>query len=276
MFIETTEVRQSSWQSFERLVNRLLLIEGFDNARIVGQSGDHGADILASKNGIRWLIQVKHWKTTVGVSVIDETLKACNLYGAKVPVVVSLNGFDYSAIEYQRVLQLEKIPLQLWDIPMLIQRANRINDEYPNKSTPRPYQEDAISKIVNSYLNGTKKVMAVMATGLGKTFVAAESIRRIQKNKKIRTLVIAHTNPLVYQLEKSFWKFMSKEQTSTVWNGYEAPTISQLNKFDFVFACVNTVSEYINKNREFSNFDIIIVDECHHAGSSMYLSLIHI
>lgn len=270
MFINYNDVQNSSWQSFERLVSRLLIAEDFDGARIVGQSGDHGADVIASKNGIRWLFQVKRWKSPVGVSVIDETLKAANLYSAKVPVIVASNGFDYAAKEHQNMLQMSGVPLQLWDIPMLVQRALRITSEVPNKYPARPYQEKAINGIVNSYIHGTKKAMAIMATGLGKTFVAAEAIRRLNKTKKVRALVIAHTNPLIYQLEKSFWQFMTKDQKSSIWNGYEAPTTLQLNKYDYIFACVNTVVDYIDKTHEFPDFDVIIVDECHHAGSNMY------
>ncbi|WP_312702446.1 DEAD/DEAH box helicase family protein [Sedimentibacter sp.] len=273
MFINFSEIQENSWQSFERLVSRLLICEGFDEARVVGQTGDHGADVIASKDGIRWLFQVKHWRSSVGVSTIDETLKASNLYGAKVPVIVASNGFDSAAKEHQRILQAEKVPLQLWDIPILIQRANRVAEEYPNKYLPRSYQEIAISGIVNAHMNGTKKAMVVMATGLGKTFVAAESIRRINKVKRIRTLVLTHTNSLVYQLEKSFWRFMTQEQKSIVWNGYETPSDKHLNDYDYIFACVNTVADYIKKNQEFPIFDIILVDECHHAGSSMYKAI---
>ena len=83
-------------------------------------------------------------------------------------------------------------------------------------------------------------------------------------------MVLAHTNPLVYQLEQSFWKFMNRNQKSVVWNGYEEPSMQELETSSFVFACVNTVSDYIKRVDDFPEFDVIIVDECHHAGSSMY------
>ena len=271
MFVSNETIQQGSWQSFERLISRLASAEGFSNARVVGQSNDHGADIIASRNGVRWLFQAKHWSKAVGVNVIDETLRAAQTYKARIPVIVASNGFDAKAYEHQRYLQGQGIPLQLWDVSTLIAHAERLGDGVPNKYAPREYQEKAIKGIVNSFVQSKMKAMAVMATGLGKTFVAAEAVRRISTiHPKSRVLVLAHTNPLVYQLERSFWPFMTKNQTSFVWNGYEEPTEYQLNHADFIFACINTVSDYIARTDTFPVFDIIVVDECHHAGSSMY------
>lgn len=271
MFVDAEIIRSSSWQCFERLICRLVLAEGFSSARVVGQSNDHGADVIASRNGIRWVLQAKYWNKPVGVDVIDETLRAAQTYNAKIPVIVAKSGFDAKALEHQRNLLANGIPLQLWDVNALVSRARRLGNDVPNKHKPRPYQEDAIQGIVSAYANKKNCALAVMATGLGKTFVAAEAVRRIYKlNPKAKVLVLAHTNPLVYQLERSFWKFMTKEQTSVVWNGYEEPSSIQIENADFVFACVNSVSDYINRNDDFHRFDLIVVDECHHAGSSMY------
>ena len=271
MFLDLEVIRRSSWQCFERMICRLVLAEGFSGARVVGQSNDHGADVIASRNGVRWIFQAKYWNRPVGVDVIDDTLRAAQTYNAKIPVIVSKSGFDAKALEHQRNLLASGIPLQLWDLNTLLARAERLGDDVPNKFKPRAYQEDAIQGILNAYTNKKQRALAVLATGLGKTFVAAESIKRIHQLKPTaKVLVLAHTNPLVYQLEKSFWKFMTKHQTSVVWNGYEEPSMQQIQTADFVFACVNSVSDYILKTDDFPKFDIIIVDECHHAGSSMY------
>lgn len=271
MFVDNNHIQQYSWQAFERVISRLAIAEGFSGARVVGQSNDHGADIIASKNGIRWLFQAKHWARPVGVEVIDETLRAAQIYGAKIPVIVASNGFDTKALEHQRNLMSNGIPLQLWTPAILEEHGNRLGNGVPNKYPIREYQEEAIKGIVNASVRNKNKALAVMATGLGKTFVAAEAIRRLlQLHPSSRVLVLAHTNPLVYQLERSFWNFMTKEQTSVVWNGYEEPDQEHLKGSTFVFACINTVDEYIKRYDILPKFDIVIVDECHHAGSAMY------
>lgn len=271
MFVSAEKIKENSWQSFERLICRLISAEGFIGARVVGQSNDHGADIIASRNGVRWVFQAKHWNKPVGVAVIDETLRAAQTYNARIPVIVASNGFEAKAFEHQQTLLSQGIPLQLWTVDTLVARANKLDSGIPNKFAPREYQEEAIQGIVNAYLNRKQKALAVMATGLGKTFVAAEAVHRIFNIKpKAKVLVLAHANPLVYQLERSFWKFMNKEQTSIVWNGYEEPTRTLIEKSTFVFACVNSVSDYIKRVDDLPAFDIIVVDECHHTGSSMY------
>ena len=93
MFVDYEEASVSSWQAFERLVKRVLLVAGYKDARIVGQSGDKGADIIAHNYGKRWLFQVKCWGAKVGNKVIERTIEAAATYDAEVMVIVSLNGF---------------------------------------------------------------------------------------------------------------------------------------------------------------------------------------
>lgn len=264
-----------TWQAFERNLCRLLFYEGFTNVRLVGQTGDHGADVTATKITLqghkRWLFQAKHWKKPVGEAVVQETIDAAYDYAASVPVIVASSGFEASVKEHQKILMASGIPLQLWDSEKLVERAKRLPDIHTNKKEPRPYQEPAINEIVNAYYSkGENRALVVMATGLGKTFVAAESVRRIRQNDKRQVLVCAHTNDLVYQLERAFWPFLRPSETTLIWNSYEHPTMEQLEKTDFAFACVDSVSSWIQAGRSLPEYGILLIDECHHVGSSMY------
>ena len=123
------------------------------------------------------------------------------------------------------------IPLQLWDANTLITRTKCLPDKHTNKREVRRYQEPAIQEIVTAFVGGGEnRCLVVMATGLGKTFVAAESVRRIRANKRCQVLVCAHTNDLVYQLERAFWPFLKPSETTLIWNAYERPTLDQLEK----------------------------------------------
>ena len=260
-----------TWQAFERNLCRLLTYEGYDNVRLVGQTGDHGADVTGNKAGKKWLFQAKHWKKPVGLDVAQETINAVYEYKADIPVIVSSNGFDAAVKSYQSTLLARKIPLQLWDSNTLVSRTKRLPDKTYNTKEPRDYQSPAIDEIVNAYFAGDgNRALVVMATGLGKTFVAAESVRRIRANNPCKVLVCAHTNDLVYQLEKAFWPFLKPSEKTLIWNSYERPTAEMLDGADMTFACVDSVSGWIQAGKELPDYGILLVDECHHVGSSMY------
>src|SRR5438132_7648518 len=155
MFVNSEAIDRGSWQAFERLVLRLLIHGGFNGVRLVGQTRDGGADLIGQSFGKRWLFQVKHVQSRVGVDVIDRTLEALRTYRAEIPVIVALNGFTNDARAHQRVLLSEGIPLQLWDRAALIGRAEGLsNDPEGAPLEPRPYQEDAVRAIVQAYSEG--------------------------------------------------------------------------------------------------------------------------
>ena len=259
------------------MIARSFITAGFDGVRVVGGSGDKGADILAHKLKKRWLIQAKHWKKPVGHKVIQETVNAASHYKANISVVVSLNGYDATAREYQKAVLSQGISVTLWspsDLISFVQNANLTNQ----KITPKgDYQAAAIQAICTSFLDGgAKKSMVVMATGLGKTFTAAEAIRRIRQSKPIKVMVLAHTNSLVEQLEKSFWPFINRDDITYIWNQYERLTEKQIQEAAFIFASRDTVANYCDRNGELESFDFIIIDECHHAHcqSTAYAKII--
>lgn len=280
MFFNEVSIR-GSWQAFERLVCRYLTHSGFQAVRLVGQTHDQGADVIAQRGGKRWLIQVKHWKAKIGADVIDRTLESLRYYRADVPVIVALNGFQEAAHRQQQQLMAQRIPLQLWSGKKLVERATLFQDDYPFGNPDslferRKYQEDAIQQLVNEFHKADKhRALIVMATGLGKTRVACEFIRRVGQSKALRVLTLAHTNELVYQLEKSFWPYLKASQETLVWNGYERQSYEDLKRVNFVFACLNTVADSVEKGHELPPFDLLFVDECHHVGrEGMYSNII--
>lgn len=276
-FLSDWALATTSWQAYERALTRLLPLLGYEHVALIGQSGDGGADVLATKAGKRWLFQVKRYAQAVGPEVVDRTVAAARTYDADVPVIVSRNGFTQSVIEQRQALASEGLNVQLWDDATLRRRFALAHVDPPaqNESSdfsPRGYQTDACSRIVGDWhRSGSSSSLVVLATGLGKTFVAGETIRRLSAlNGSLRVLVLAHTNELVYQLERSLWPFLRSNQATAIVNGIEKPRWTDLKRFDVIVGTRDTMANAASNDVELPEFDLIVVDECHHLESTTY------
>ena len=150
--------------------------------------------------------------------------------------------------------------MQLWDRSDLLRRVARLGETFDQVPPPRDYQEQAIQTTIQAWQeNFTRRAMIVMATGLGKTYTAAEVVRRLNTLKPLRALVLAHTNEIVYQLERAFWPFLKPSQETLVWNGYERPNEDDLQRAPLVFACLNSVASHIESGATLPDFDIILI-----------------
>ena len=90
-FLDDRRLLKGPWQAFERDIARLFVGAGFDDVRIVGGSGDKGADIIGVKNREIWVVQCKH--TTTGPptkSAVQEVVDAGRYYKADRMVVLRL------------------------------------------------------------------------------------------------------------------------------------------------------------------------------------------
>lgn len=266
----------TGWQALERTVQRLITAQGYTGVQLVGASGDGGADVIATRGGRRWLFQVKRWRLPVGPDVIAQTVAACRRYDADIPVVVSTSGFDPSVRMQQEQLVARGLKLQLWDRRTLLRQAERVPAEPLSQRDPdryqlRSYQVAAVDGMMGELVNGARSSLVVLATGLGKTFVAAEFYRRYAAARPdIKALVLAHRNELVYQLERSFWPMLPASCSTGVWNGSERPGPGVLADLDIVFACVDSVAGAVSSGRPLPDYGLVIVDECHHLGTSTY------
>ncbi|HYM65491.1 MAG TPA: DEAD/DEAH box helicase family protein [Candidatus Sulfotelmatobacter sp.] len=277
-FLTDTLYSKGPWQSFERAVARLMKHGNFLDVRVVGRSGDGGADIIGHNEfGKRLVVQVKFKERgngSVGLDTLKKTLDALKLYRGDIAVIAT-NGIITEDLRHkQRELAKENIYVQFWDWPSLLDRAEKLPEFSNNRMKPHKYQEEPIQNIVDKVNSTYKSGLVVMATGLGKTFVAAESANRLlnQNDKIKRVLVLAHTNELIYQLERSFWPVMKKSQISAILNGNEKGDIENA---EFVFACIPSVISEIDNGTFPVNFDLIIIDEAHHSGSYTYKRIVN-
>jgi len=276
-FLTQNLLAMGPWQALERGVARLMQHGHFDDVKLVGRTGDGGADILGTLKEKRWVVQVKFRKSgNIGLSAVDEVLGAMKLYRADIPVLATNKLVNDDVLRHRDQLIASGIYLQIWDRHKLIKETNKLNNISKELKDSRGYQKDPINSVIESIvLLKEKSSLVVMATGLGKTFVAAEAIRRIMNKYPSRLgkiLVLAHTNELVYQLEKSFWPCLEKNNSTAVWNGNEK---GDLEGSFITFACIDSVAGFIERIGELPyNYDLVVIDEAHHAGSHSYRKLI--
>lgn len=150
----------------------------------------------------------------------------------------------------------------------------------PDGKTPRYYQRNAINRCITAIAKGQNRLLLVMATGTGKTFVAMQIIYRLySKGVKKKILFLVDRNALADQTFDDFTAF--KKTMVKIGEKYTLKTEEEIKKLtayevfislyhqmksgksdeDGDFEEDSTASYYKNLPRDF--FDLIVVDECH-------------
>ncbi|GHA28079.1 DEAD/DEAH box helicase family protein [Oceanisphaera arctica] len=135
------------------------------------------------------------------------------------------------------------------------------------RETPLPnaVQEEALAALKASRSQGYKRGLVVMATGLGKTWLAAFDARQL-KAKKL--LFVAHRDEIIRQAQATFIRMQPTAHTG-LYNG------QQQDQADWLFASVQTLGRAVHLRRFApDHFDYIIVDEFHHSTSPTYRRLL--
>ncbi|KQO18066.1 DEAD/DEAH box helicase family protein [Paenibacillus sp. Leaf72] len=254
------------WRALERVVARLMLLAGWRDVAVIGGSGDKGADII----GIRdldgkpkiWVVQVKAVirGNYVGTPAINQVIHAMSLYNANVAVVATNGDFRDSTTKRKQDLNDHGFDLRLWNGSFLKSLVQQLPDIPHSAKEMRSYQRDIISKVVGMYNEGYKKSLYVVATGLGKTFIAARIIRHLWESGHKRILFLCHAQDLALQLEQSIWSEISKEvPTHLFFEGAPPLVINGIN-----VGLYQTFYGYLG-GIEPNTFDVVVIDEAHHA-----------
>ena len=265
-FLDSRRLLKGPWQAFERDVARLLVCNGFDDVRLVGGSGDRGADVLGVKKGRLWVIQCKFTSASYPPpSAVDEVGEAARFYGADRIFVASSRPAGpgtRDAIQRWRALGIEIDTLQP---AALLELAARSPEYAPSRRELRDYQDEAVAGFVAA-LRETGRGQVVLATGLGKTVVMAEALAQLFRDEAVphgRALVLAGTRELVDQLHRAFWDQIPKWIATHRLIGGEEPS----HWDGITFATVQSVASRID---ELPEFGAVLIDEAHHVGSETF------
>ncbi len=270
-FLGIERLSYGPWQAFERGVQRMLTHAGFRDVRLVGGAGDGGGDIVGEYKGKLWVIQAKFRSRgqLIGPSVLDEITMAVDRYRADVAAVAVSTGFTTEVPSRASKRKADMgIPLYLWDGENLLARARNLPVYSEERYDPRPYQESAIASVNHRIMQGASRGLVLMATGLGKTRVAAGIVEQwFSDRPNSEVLVLVPTLELVPQLEASLWPYLPKTIPTHVLTGTEKP----------VFTGGVTVATYQSATRRTDfpgRFGLVIVDEAHHAPADGFAALL--
>jgi superfamily II DNA or RNA helicase len=265
-FLDDRRLLRGPWQAFERDVARLLIQAGFDDVRVVGGSGDKGADIVGVKGGEIWVIQCKHTTTAPATKhAVQEVVEAGTYYSADRMVVATSRaiggGVEAEVARYRRI----GLNVELLDPARLALLAQQVPEYAKSRRALRPYQQDAVAKFREG-LTDTGRAQVVLATGLGKTVVMAEVVADLYRDgliKDNRVLVLADKRELIRQLQFGFWYQLPKWVPTHLLSGDEYPSFHD----GITFATVQSV---VGRIDDLPSYGLVLVDEAHHIGSASF------
>ncbi|WP_350978492.1 DEAD/DEAH box helicase family protein [Shewanella sp. AC34-MNA-CIBAN-0136] len=142
-----------------------------------------------------------------------------------------------------------------------------VHETEPEEPVPNSAQAEALIALADTRLAKQSKGLVVLATGMGKTWLAAFDV--LQFNAK-KVLFVAHREEILIQAERTFRTLLPQSTTGH----FNAKT--KVIDADIVFASIQTLGkpEYLNKLDQ-AHFDYVIVDEFHHAGAVSYRLLLN-
>ena len=129
-----------------------------------------------------------------------------------------------------------------------------------------PFQERMLEQIELSRRAGYHRNLLVSATGTGKTVMAAVDYARLRTRlPRARLLFVAHREEILAQSRATFAHAMRDGNFGEFWVGGDRPKV-----FDHVFASIQSLNARGVESIDPTHFDVVIVDEFHHAAAASY------
>lgn len=136
---------------------------------------------------------------------------------------------------------------------------------------PRPWQLGALESLHHIRVNAYRRALIAVATGLGKTWLAAFDVLAFGKslNRQPRVLIIAHRAEILVQAEATVRIAMQSEWDKTRITWYLGANCDMSG--DLVVASVQKLTRPEGLTAlDSQQFDYVVIDEVHHAQAPSY------
>ena len=272
-FLNSNSLSSGPWQAFERLIARLMLARGFQDVRLVGGSGDRGADVLGTYDDVRWVVQCKFSQSgTVSSHAFDEVIRAAEVYGCDRMLLAVSCTAPVALLDAQSDYRRRGYGVDLLDADGILGFAIDTPEYPPARRELYDYQVKAV-RLLDEALAETGRGQLVLATGLGKTVVLSQLVANLFAARRLvpaRVYVVAHTRDLVDQLHRAFWHQLPRWVPTHRYVSQDRPA-SQDGFEGVVFGTVHTLSAQAER---VPSAGLLVVDEAHHLGADMFHRLI--
>jgi superfamily II DNA or RNA helicase/HKD family nuclease len=136
----------------------------------------------------------------------------------------------------------------------------------PLEVRPHPFQVRLLEQLELARRRGRHRNLLVAATGTGKTVVAALDYAALRRTlPRARLLMIAHRREILDQSLATFRHVLREPAFGETWAGGARP-----GRFEHVFASVQTLASADLSALPADHFDVVVVDEFHHAAAPTY------
>jgi len=216
---------------------------GFSTAYVGSSNLTHSAQVT----GLEWNVRVSGARNR---AVIEKIAAVFESYWQQP---------DFEAYERERLLGAHG--------PRRTELAVTIS---PIEIRLEPFQERLLEEIELSRGSGNHRNLLVSATGTGKTVMAAMDYARLRMRlPRARLLFVAHREEILAQSKATFAHALRDGAFGELWVGGDKP-----RSFDHVFASIQSLNASTIEAIDPSHFDIVIVDEFHHAAAASYERLL--
>mgnify|MGYP004532752593 FL=1 len=274
------ELKLAGWD-FDTNITEELKLTGMPNNKNEGYA-DY---VLFGKNGLP-LAVVEAKRTSVDPRVGQNQAKLyadCieNEYHQR-PAIYYTNGFEIYMWDDKNYPPRKVSGFYTQDELQLLvnRRTSKQNLEHvyvQDKITNREYQLEAIKSVCETFDEGHRKALIVMATGTGKTRTAISIVDVLSDKEWVKNvLFLADRTVLVKQAKNNFTKLLPNMSTCNLLSTTDNPEEARI-----VFSTYQTMMHAIDvtKNKEGNklftpgHFDLIIVDEAHRSIYKKYQAI---
>ncbi|MBO6574429.1 MAG: DUF3427 domain-containing protein [Rhodothermales bacterium] len=218
--------------------------------------GSSNLSATAQTDGLEWNVRVSQVDAARIVQKFEATFN--NYWGDG--EFVPYDGSEEQRKNFARAISKERdgpdreLPITYFDI------------------RPYPFQQEILDRLeVERTVRGRSRNLVVAATGTGKTVVAALDYKRLKKRKEVESLLfVAHRQEILRQSRRTFRHVLRDGSFGELLVAGLKP-----EEGHHVFASVQSLAQIELSDLDPASFDMVIVDEFHHAAAPTYSRLLN-